>query len=150
MFLGHFVWYGESKWRDITERLHTAGGSALSSSVLRQSSPQDVTEHFYGVTLALVWHYYVQRRTSQHYDTLDITDIKDNATCCGLHGEDGGQLVKVVITLLLLIESWKFPFSLVCTSRHQVRLFWLYLPIRDSHVLSLNLSSVHQKELKSH
>lgn len=84
MFLGHFVWYGESKWRDITERLHTAGGSALSSSVLRQSSPQDITEHFYGVTLALLWHYYVQRRPSQHYDTLDVTDIKDNATCCGL------------------------------------------------------------------
>lgn len=66
---------------NITERLHTAGGSALSSSVLRQSSLQDVTEHFYGVTLALVWHYYVQR--SQHYDTLDVTDIKDSATCLG-------------------------------------------------------------------
>lgn len=42
--------------------------SALSSSVSRRSSPQDVTEHFYGVTLALVWHYYVHRRPRQHYD----------------------------------------------------------------------------------
>ena len=68
----------EVKLRDITERLQTAGGSAPSSSMLRYSSLQEVTEHLYGVTLALVWHYYVQR--SQHYDRLDVTEIKDGAT----------------------------------------------------------------------
>lgn len=100
------------KYRDITERLHTAGGSALSSSMLRQSSPQDVTEHFYGVTLALVWHYYIQRRLSQHYDTLDGTDIKDRATCWGRSEEDGGQLVKIV---RLLHPVRKLLFLLFCT-----------------------------------
>lgn len=40
----------------------------MSSSMVRQSSLQDITELLYGVTLALVWHYYIQR--SQHYNTL--------------------------------------------------------------------------------
>lgn len=53
-------------WQQIiTERLHTAGGSALSSSQVRQCSLQDITSTSMA-SLWLVWKYYTEESALGH------------------------------------------------------------------------------------